>query len=212
MLVVDISASSRYSHTSRLKSELIAELAALLAFSAIKNQDKVGLLLFSSEIELYLSPKKGVRHVLRVMRDLLYFTPKNKGTDLQNALAFLGQVQRRHAICFLISDFIAHDFDWQAALIAKRHELIAFQVYDAYEHLFEPKGLFTLRDLESQEEAVVDTSDPMIRTAYEQQAQNQQVQLKKLFNSIGAEFVPMSTSESSANVLQKFFKLRQRKR
>ena len=95
MLVVDISASSRYSHTSRFKSEMIAELAALLAFSAIKNQDKVGLLLFSSQIELYLKPKKGVRHVLRVIRELLYFKPQHEGTDLPKALAFLGRVQRK---------------------------------------------------------------------------------------------------------------------
>lgn len=212
MLVVDISASSRYSHIARFKSEMIAELGALLAFSAIKNQDKVGLLLFSNEIELYLKPKKGVRHVLRVIRELLYFKPQHKGTDLQKALAFLGRVQRRRVICFLISDFIASDFSWEAALIAKRHELIAFHVFDTYETIFAPRGLFNLRDLETEEQAIVDTADPDVQQHFIQKAREQQHSLKRLFERIGAEFVAMHTADSSSEVLQRFFQLRGRKR
>lgn len=212
MLVVDVSASSRYSHTARLKSEIIAELAALIAFSAIKNQDKVGLLLFSNEIELYLKPKKGVRHVLRVIRELLYFTPKYQGTDLQKALTFLGKVQRRQAICFLISDFIADDFSKQANLIAQHHDLIAFHVYDTYETLFAPQGLFTLRDLETQEEAIVDTADQDVRKNYELNAQNHQEKIKHLFKKIGADHVSLETTKSTSDVLHRFFRLRGRKR
>lgn len=211
MLVIDISASSHFSHTSHLKSELIAELAALLAFSAIKNQDKVGLLLFSNEIELYLKPKKGLRHVLRVIRELLYFKPKHKGTNLQKALTFLGQLQRKKVICFLISDFLTEDYKQQALLIAKRHELIAFHIYDAFEKLFVPQGLFTLRDLETQEEAVIDTADLRVRQHFEKHTHEHAIALKKLFVSIGVEFVSMSTTESSTDILHKFFRLRSRK-
>lgn len=212
MLAVDISASSRFSHTERFKSEMIAELAALLAFSAIKNQDNVGLLLFTNEIELYLKPKKGVRHVLRVIRELLYFTPKHQGTDLPKALTFLGQVQRKRVICFLISDFLTGDFSWQATLVAKRHELIAFHVYDAYEKLFAPEGLFSLRDLETNEHSLIDTADPAVRQHFEQKAQEQALAVKHLFESIGADYVSMHTGEASAAVLQRFFRLRGRKR
>lgn len=212
MLVVDISASSQFSHTTRFKSEMIAELAALIAFSAIKNQDKVGLLLFSNEIELYLAPKKGVRHVLRVIRELLYFTPKNRGTDLPKALSFLGRVQRKHVICFLISDFLTGDFNRQAALIAKRHELIAFHVFDTYEQFFAPKGLFTLRDLESQEQSVIDTTHPTVQEHFQKKTHEQQIATKHLFERIGAGYMSMHTGESSSHVLQRFFRLRGRKR
>ncbi len=149
MLVVDVSASSHFGHASYLKSELITEIAALLAFSAIKNQDKVGLLLFSDQIELYLRPKKGSRHVLRIIRELLYFQPKQRGTDLQKALAFLGKVQRHQTVCFIISDFISGDFSHELQLTAKRHETIAIYVYDDYEIQFPNIGLIALQDLES---------------------------------------------------------------
>jgi uncharacterized protein (DUF58 family) len=212
MLVVDISASSRFGHTERFKSEMIAELAALLAFSAIKNQDNVGLLLFTNEIELYLKPKKGVRHVLRVIRELLYFKPQHMGTDLPKALKFLGQVQRKRVICFLISDFLTGDFSQQAALIAKRHELIAFHVYDAYEKIFAPKGLFALRDLETGEQALIDTAHPAVQQHFQQQTQEQALAVKHLFERMGADYFSMHTGESSSAVLHRFFRLRGRKK
>lgn len=212
MLVVDISASSHFSHLDRFKSEMIAELAALLAFSAIKNQDKVGLLLFTNEIELYLKPKKGVRHVLRVIRELLYFSPQNKGTDLPRALSFLGRVQRKKGICFLISDFLTSDFSKEATVIAKRHELIAFHVYDTYEVLFSPRGLFNLHDLESGEEAIVDTGHVIVRRDFERKAQEQASATKSFFESIGADYMAMHTGEPSSAVLQRFFRLRGCKR
>lgn len=212
MLVVDVSASSRYSHTTHLKSELIAEIAALLAFSAIKNQDNIGLLLFTNEVELYLKPKKGVRHVLRVIRELLYFKPKHEGTDLPHALAFLGRVQRKQTISFLISDFIAKDFDRQAAVIAKRHELIAFHVYDAFERQFSPTGFFNLHDLESHVQALIDTSDPIVQSHFEKQAQEQSLAVKKLFEKAGASYHAIHTGESSADALHRFFRMRKRRK
>lgn len=212
MLVVDISASSRFSHTSRLKSEMIAEIAALLAFSAIKNQDKVGLLLFSSEVELYLKPKKGVRHVLRVIRELLYFQPKYAGTDLPKALAFLGRVQRKRVICFLISDFLANGFKKQATLIAKRHELIAFHIFDHFEKEFTPQGLFRLKDLETQVQVLIDTADMAVQEHFKKKAQEHDLAVKHLFDRIGADYHSMHTGESSSDVLQRYFRRRRRKK
>jgi uncharacterized protein (DUF58 family) len=212
MLVVDISASSLFSHTGRLKSELIAEIGALLAFSAIKNLDKVGLLLYSDEVELYLRPKKGTRHVLRVIRELLLFKPQHKGTNLLKALTFLGNTQRRKAICFIISDFLtAQRFDHEAALIAKRHELIAIQVYDAYEKQFPNLGLVQLRDLESNQLQLVDSSDPVTQTSYQQKAEERQKDLKKLMNRIGAGFISVASDESYTKALHHFFKHRGRR-
>jgi len=208
MLVVDISASSHFSHTDRLKSEMIAEIAALLAFSAIKNQDKVGLLLFTNEIELYLNPRKGVRHVLRVIRELLYFTPQHKGTDLPKALSFLGRVQRKRVICFLISDFLANNFSKQAALLAQRHELIALQVYDTHEKHFTPEALFNLVDLETGDERLIDTSDPQVQEHFDQQSTEQTRATKQLFHRIKADYMAMHTGENSSTALQRFFKLR----
>lgn len=212
MLVVDISASSNFSHTHRFKSEMIAEMAALLAFSAIKNHDKVGLLLFTNEIELYLKPKKGVHHVLRVIRELLYFTPQHRGTDLPKALAFLGRVQRKRVICFLFSDFLTGDFSRQAALIAKKHELIAFHMYDTYEKNFSPQGLFTLHDLETQEQVIINTADSAVQKHFQQHAQEQGLAIKHLFEQIGADYLSMHTGESSTTILHRFFRLRGRKR
>jgi uncharacterized protein (DUF58 family) len=211
MLIVDISASSRYSHTSRFKSDLIAELAALLAFSAIKNQDNVGLLLFSNQVELYLKPKKGVRHVLRVIRELLYFTPKHEGTDLSKALSFLGRVQKKHTISFLISDFLATNFDRQVAVTSKRRELIAFHIYDKFERVFAPQGLFHLHDLESHLHAIIDTSDSKVRRQFESKAKTQSEEVKKLIEKAGAGYYPIHTGENSADALHRFFRLRGKK-
>lgn len=208
MLIVDISASSSFSHTTRLKSEMIAELAALLAFSAIKNQDKVGLLLFTDQIELYLKPKKEMRHILRVIRELLYFQAQHTGTDLSLALQFLGRVQRKQTICFLISDFLSNDFSKELNLIAKRHELIAFHVYDTYERSFSPQGLFTLKDLETQEQVVVDTGDLHVQEHFKKLAQEHASKIKRLFERLGADYIPMHTGESSATVLRRFFQSR----
>ncbi len=211
-LIVDLSASSRFSHTSRLKSECLAEIAALLAFSAIKNQDKVGLLLFSSEVELYLRPKKGVRHVLRVIRELLYFSPKQKGTNIEKALAFLARVQKKHAICFLLSDFLAEDFSRPATLIAKRHELIAFHLYDTHEQAFIPPGLFRLRDLETGEDRLVDTADAAVREHFRQQAKEEQATWQPLFHRLDVPVLSMHTGESAADALRRFFRKILRKR
>jgi uncharacterized protein (DUF58 family) len=212
LLIVDISASTSYSHKNRLKSEMIAELGALLAFSAIRNQDKIGLILFSNEVELYLRPQKDTRHVLRVIRELLYFKAKATGTDLKKALAFAGKVQKKHAICFLISDFYTTDFSRQASLLSKRHELIAIQVDDAYEQNFPSMGLLSLQDLESKQWTVINTSDSAVQQKFQSHAQDQQNLIKHLFEKIGVDLIKITTEESTAQTLYRFFQLRKHKR
>ncbi len=211
MLVVDISSSNQFSHLKMQKCELIAEIAALLAFSAIKNQDKLGLLLFSEEIELYLKPKKGTRHVVRVIHDLLYYSPKYKGTNLQKALSFFGKIQEKKTICFLISDFLTNGFNKEVSLIAKRHDLIAFHIFDTYEQQFLPKGLYSLKDLETGEEKVVDAADLVIQENYQKEAEIKIENTRKIFEQAGADYFRMHTGENSSDALQRFFRLRKRK-
>lgn len=213
MLVIDVSASGLFSHTDRAKSELIAEIGALLAFSAIKNQDKVGLLLFSSEIELFLKPKKGTRNILRIIRELLFFQPAHTGTNIEKALAFLGKVERKHVICFLISDFITnHNFDHEAAVLSKHHELIAIQVYDKFERRFPSLGLVQLKDLESGMMQLIDTSDEAVQAEFRKRADDQQSRIKHLMNKLGAGFVSIASDESYTDALRQFFKHRSRRR
>lgn len=208
ILAIDISASGHFSHTSPLKSELIAEVAAILAFSAIKNQDKVGLLLFTDQIELYIKPTKGVRHVLRVIRELLYFVPKGVGTDMTKALKFLGHVQRKRAVCFLFSDFLAQDFSKQVPILAKRHELIAFHVYDIFEKHFVPQGFFSLHDLETNQHSYIDTKNPNGQEHYQELAKKHTSAVKKMFKKAGAAYLSMYTGESSTEIIHRFFRLR----
>lgn len=211
MLLVDISASSRFGHASYLKSELIAEIAALLAFSAIKNQDKVGLLLFSDQIELYLRPKKGSRHVLRIIRELLYRQPKSKGTDLKKALAFFGNVQRKQTISFIISDFLDENYQHELNLIAKKHELIAINVFDLYEKQLPGLGLVQLHDLESNTQKLIDTSDEHVQKKYQELYQERHRNLQKSFGRAGADFLSVPTDASYPALLKNFFKKRGRK-
>lgn len=211
MLIVDISASTRFSHTEKLKSQVIAEIAALIAFSAIKNQDKVGLLLFSDQVELYLPPRKSVRHVLRVIREILFFQPKGRGTKLSQALTFLGKVQRRQAICFLLSDFLTDDFRHEAALLSQRHELIALQIYDLHERVLPEMGFATLFDLETHVFSFIDTGDESVRLKYQEEAKKRAVILKRMLQKIDAALLAIPTDGSYLHVLQHFFQRRKRR-
>ncbi|KIA76568.1 hypothetical protein DB43_AB00330 [Parachlamydia acanthamoebae] len=210
ILLVDISSSSRFGSQNLLKSELIAEIGAVLAFSAIKNQDRVGSILFSDQIESYLSPKKGSRHVLRVVRDLLVFIPQHQGTDLGAALAFLGKVQRKSAICFLISDFLTTGYEHQAKLIAQGHDLISICIRDPHEESFPNLGLLNMKDLESKSEALVDSNQntDKLRVEAEKRLKDAQFFMK----TIGADFVEIRTDQPYIPILRKFFKIRGLKR
>lgn len=213
MLVVDVSASNQFGSFHKTKQETIAELGALLAFSAIRNQDKVGLILFSDVIELYLSPKKGTRHVLRLIRELIAFEPKSRGTNLQNALSFLGQIQRQHALCFLISDFQVPslpDSIPAARILSKRHEWIAIQVQDLHEKTLPALGFVHFKDLETSETLIESLSLQQNLDAFSQLTEEKQKFLKLSFAKLGIDFLSISCDDSFSTTLHHFFKWRGR--
>lgn len=212
MLVVDVSASSRFGSHYGSKSAVIAEIGGVLAFSAIKNNDKVGLILFSDTVEKYLPPRKGIRHVTRVIRELLAFKPKGRGSDLGAALAFLGKVQRRSGICFLISDFLCPDYSHEAALISKRHDLISVRISDPSEVSFPKIGLANVGDIETLQRSMVDTNSETVQENYRQNAAKHIAQFRKLMKKIGAGYIEIQTDKSYMAALKKFFKLREKKR
>lgn len=209
MLVVDVSASSRFGSVNRKKSELMAEVAAVLAFSAIKNQDKVGVILFSNEIEKYIPPKKGVRHVLRVIREVLAFEPAKKGTDITQALSFLNKVQNKATVSFLISDFMtAQDATKAVKVTAKRHDLLAIGVRDPHEVSFPPLGLLHMRDLESSEEALVDTSNQSVQEHFISSFETRDKFWRSLMRKAGSDFLELRTNEPYSAALRKYFENR----
>lgn len=213
MLVVDVSASSRFGTVNRRKSELIAEVAAVLAFSAIKNQDKVGLILFSDQVEKYLPPRKGTRHVLRAIRELLVFEPQHKGTNISAALAFLSKVQKKSAVCFLLSDFLSKGDDSHEIRLASNHyDLIAIDVKDPSELSFSSMGLITLRDLESGELAVIDSDFLPVQHHYAEEAKKRHMKLKSLMRQLGSGLLELRTDKPYAASIRRYFKDREKRR
>jgi uncharacterized protein (DUF58 family) len=208
LLMIDISSSCRFGKTEKSKRRLIAEMGALLAFSAIKNNDKVGLLLFSEGTEKYLPPRKGLRHVLRVIRELLFYTPRKKGTNVAQALAFAGKLHRRSAVCFVISDFISPSFENQWMLLAQRHDLIAVHVSDPYEKQFPDVGLAVMEDLETGLKSIIDTKAERVQTAVKEHALGAQERLKSLCHRAKTGLIEASTDRPLLAILKKFFKQR----
>ena len=211
MLIVDVSASLDFGSGNRPKRELVAEIAAVLAFSAIKNDDKVGLLLFSSEVEKFIPPAKGIRHVLRVIRELLAFRPRHPGTDISKALEFLEKVQKRFAVCFLISDFMSdRDFSHAMAIAARHYDLIAMGITDPHEIAFPFLGLVTVSDLESGVTALIDSGSAQLQRKFAQRAQETAQQNMRMLKKVGAAFIPITSEDSYVAELQKFFLIRKR--
>lgn len=208
ILLVDVSGSSGFGSGQRLKREYIAEIAAVLAFTAIKNNDKVGLLLFSDETEEYIPPKKGLRHILRVIRDLLVFKPKHRGSDLKKALDYLGQTQKKSCVCFLLSDFLFDLCPRELAITARRHDLIMIHVRDPSEINFPEEGLVELGDLETGASQIIDTSYPPARKSLESEATLKKEEVHRLAKKINAGYIHITTDKPYAEPLRKFFKIR----
>jgi uncharacterized protein (DUF58 family) len=166
MLLVDVSASGDFGTRQKLKSQVAVEICALLAFSAIKNNDKVGLVIFSDHVEQFVPPRKGRRHVLRVLRELLYHRPKGRGTDIGAALEYLAHVQRKRAVTFLVSDFRDEGFDRALAVAGRRHDLVAVRIGDVREQELPALGYVELEDPETCERVVVNTSSRAFRSAF----------------------------------------------
>lgn len=206
-LMVDVSRSLAFGSSSCTKQERMAEIGAALAFSAIRNQDKVGLILFTDQIELYIPPKKGTRHVLRVIRELLAFTCKGTKTDLKVPLEFLGSIQQRSAICFILSDFLCpFDFDKPFIINGKRHDLILMHVEDSREVSFPSIPWIQLYDLETGESRLVEGKrcDALLRKRQEER----RVKLSTLAGKTNAGLVTFTTDQPYATTLRRYFKER----
>ncbi len=208
MLMVDISASTRFGSKHKGKKDLIVEIGALLAFSAVKNNDNVGLILFSDRIEKYIPPRKSLRHIIRVIRELVIFHPQDTGTDVSEALNFLGKVQAKPCICFLISDFQCGDFSRQAELISIKHDLIGISITDPFEVVLPNVSLVELEDFESNRHLVLDSASSESQQFATQAAEKRIAACKKLFQNIGAGFIDLRTDAPYLSVIQNFLKQR----
>ena len=213
--LVDLSGSGSFGSSDKLKNEIAAEFCALLAFSAIKNNDKVGIILFTDVIELFIPPAKGTSHVLRLIRELLYFDPRKKramaGTDIALALDYLGRVMHKRGVVFLVSDFLDKDFEKPLGVLARRHDMIAVSVADPREHLLPDVGLLEIQDAETGETVVIDAGSREVRSKYEHLARVKQEKLDNLFKSLGVDHIPLFTDRDYVLDLVKFFRTRMKK-
>jgi len=236
MLVVDVSGSSRFGSHDQSKRELAAEIASVLAFSAIRNNDKVGLILFSDEVEKFIPPRKGRSHVLRVIREVLFFEPKRRGTDLNAALEFLMHVTRHKAVAVVISDFIGSPAESrdgkrrklrpqmmlleslaQASFTMlkqanRRHDVVAVQITDRYELELPPLGRLVLKDAETGEVVEIHTGDARKRSSFAERQTKAQADTARLFRSAGIDSMQLRTDQPYGAALAKFFETREKRR
>jgi uncharacterized protein (DUF58 family) len=234
MLMVDLSGSGLFGSVHQSKRELAAEAASVLAFSAIRNNDKVGLILFTDEVEKFIPPRKGRRHVLRVIREILFYEPKRRGTNLQAALEFLSRVTAHRAIVILLSDFMEPGDALQLARFRRqgraaahrlaqtshnalrqanrRHDVVAVQILDRYEMEMPVLGLLVLKDAETGEVMEINTGDPRRRQAFARRQAEAQAELQRLFRSARIDSIQLRTDQPYAAALGKFFETREKRR
>jgi len=211
MLILDMSPSSFFGTRNQLKMRLAAEVCSVLALAAIKNNDKVGFIAFTDRIEKFIPARKGLRHVLRIISEALYFKPKGKKTDIVAALEYLNKVTTRKTVTFIISDFFAPDFKKMLAVSNKRHDIVAITVTDPRELELADAGIVKLEDLESGQIFMVDTSDPGLRKRYSQDARQRQQDRNMLFRSINVDTIDLKTDMPYSQSLFRFFKTRERR-
>lgn len=211
IILLDASGSSYFGTAKRLKRELAAEVSAVLAFAAIKNNDRVGLIIFTDRIEKFIPPRKGLQHVLRVIREALYFKPTGRGTDITLALRFLDGVTTRRAVAFLISDFFAKDFKRPLSIANKRHDLVGITITDPREVKLSNVGLVELTDAETGRPFMVDTSSAKTRAVYASRAAGLIEERRKIFGSIKMDHININTDKPYIEELIKFFKMRKRR-
>lgn len=208
LLMVDCSASQNFGSSLQNKNEIVAEIAATLAFSATQNNDKIGLVLFSDQVELFIPPKKGKTHVLRIIRELVEWQPKSKKTAIHSALEFVSQVMKKKAIVFLISDFRTTNYEKQLQIASKKHDVTGVRVFDKREQHLPDLGLISVIDAETDTQVWLDTQSPTVRNNYELTFKNQETYCFSVFNKCGAGLVNTSTEESYVAKLLTYFKSR----
>nr|WP_306448473.1 DUF58 domain-containing protein [Odoribacter splanchnicus] len=209
MLMIDVSASRNFGTISKLKKNQITEIAAVLAFSAIQNNDKIGVIFFSDKIEKFIPPKKGRTHILHIIRELIDFYPEDKQTDIEQALEYMTNSIKKRCTCFVISDFIdEHDFAHALAIANRKHDVVALRIYDPRENQLPPVGMMYLRDAETGEQMWVDTSDKKLREAYEKYAFVREKELDAIFKRSGVDVADIRSDEDYVRALITLFKKR----
>ncbi len=208
MLLVDASPSIFYGTGEQWKNQWIAELCAVIGFSALQNNDKVGLILFSDKIEMYIPPKKGRQHLLRIIRELLYFEPTGKATDINVPLAYVSNVIKKKCIVFVMSDFISGNFESTLRIASRRHDVIGIHVHDPSESNLPDAGIMRLRDAETGHTRLVDTSDPVVRHAFALAYADRLLNFKDQFKRNQSDVITLTTDQSYIQELHRFFKQR----
>jgi uncharacterized protein (DUF58 family) len=208
MLMVDASSSGEFGSYQQMKGEIAVEICALLAFSAIKNNDKVGLIIFTDKIEKFVPPRKGKSHVLRVLRELLYFKPEDQRTDIGLAMEYFSQVIHRRSVVFLISDFLSRGFERPLRIASQKHDIIAIHMIDPRELELPPLGFIELEDAETGEQILLNTNDDRVRGLFTEQAVQAMGDQDKLFKSMNMDSIRIRTDQSYIEPLIRFFRMR----
>jgi uncharacterized protein (DUF58 family) len=208
MLLVDASSSGEFGTVDRMKGEIAVEMCAVLAFSAIKNNDRVGLIIFTDKIEKYIPPKKGRKHVLRVIRELIYFKPEDTRTDISAALEYMLRVQKKKSVVFLISDFLSQDYDRALKIANRKHDVISITITDPRERSLPNIGFLELEDAETGERIMVDTKDPEVRRLFGEISENESLKREKNFRSANIDQIDVTTDVSYTKPLARFFRKR----
>ncbi len=210
MLMVDISKSSIFGTSTRFKSELIAEISAVISFSAITNNDKVGAILFTDKVEKYIPPKKGKSHILRIIREIIYLEADSEGTNINQALVYLNNVLKKRAIVFLISDYISDDYSSALRIARKRHDIIGMHIYDPWEKALPDMGLLKVYDPETGEHFIIDSADKSIRQEYENFYLKNHQRFTEVFRQNKLDTISINTKDDYVKSLLSFFKQRGR--
>ncbi len=211
ILMVDASTSGDFGTVAQMKGEIGAEICALLAFSAIQNNDRVGLIIFTDEVELFIPPKKGKKHVLRVIRELLYFQPSGRSTNINTALEYLNRVTYRRSVVFLVSDFFASDYEKALRVANRRHDLVAIALEDPREYDLPAIGIVELEDAETGEGIMVDFGNTAVRDAFQKLTRKERDDRDALFRRMGLDAVNISTQGAYHEPLMQFFRMRAKK-
>jgi uncharacterized protein (DUF58 family) len=206
MLMIDVSGSELFGTSTQFKKDTVTEIAATLAFSAIQNNDKVGLILFSDQIELYIPPKKGKSHVLRIIRELIEFSPKSRRTNINEALKFLSSVMKKKAIVFMLSDFIDENYDRNLKIAGNKHDLTGIRIYDKFDEEIPNLGMVPMLDNETQEVKLINTSSKSVRTKYKANALRLKDEFQTSFKKSGLGTINVRVDESYVKKLLGYFK------
>lgn len=205
MLLIDTSASNLFGTVARQKKDLVIELAAILTFSAISNNDKVGVIFFSSKVDKYIAPKKGRQHALYIVRQLLTMDAQNKGTNLDDAVKFFSRSMKQRSIAFILSDFLTEGYDDDLKVIGNKHDVVGIRVYDKMDMQLPNAGLLQLEHAEDGKTKWVDSSNVMVRYNYQQHFLQQSERCKTYFRKAGSELLHVRTDDDYVKILQQFF-------